>query len=464
MGKGVYSGYAKGPSVAKDGSIPGARPADGRPTRDEPATKGEVTKGDVANGVPAPAAPNYQAIYASAFRWAYQNYANFYYSQGFYRNLDLGQFYGDSLGRQVGSEYAFQTGRRDAFNELFFQAESNEYSQQAVNGYDSGFQNKYREYMTNPQPAFEFVDVVGEVDDGIIQPNENFSVRVRVKNYGAVATRFTAQLAGNVTDVKGFTLNAPALSSQVITSPIAARVATASGSNARVVLQVAGRELPISQYVTDQVTPTAITYEASIPAGLVKVTVTVVNHSNKKSYDGVKVNLNDNFGHKLEQNVGFLEAGQTLPVTFTVSELDPLALIDGRVTVQSQTLLGATVVGTQQAQISSSNASYDLAKYFDLLVQDGAKQDKISLVHERLVSIIDAETDEISDNKYSDQDDDYTTVLYSVRAIYKSHAQSTTAKRAFSKLANDFRKHNHIGGLRFQQKSRFKKAVNEIGS
>ena len=452
LGRGIYSGYKRGdgptrsdvsrgvdaqatapapaPSDTRAADTRGGQPGNG-PVRGQPSSAPTAPLPQAP--VPPAPEPDLQDIYARSFRQAYAGYSNYYYSVGFYRNLDLGQFYGETVGRQLGTQYAFQVGRRDAFNEQFFQTESNLYLQYAVSGFDSGFKNKYQEFISSPQPAFELVDVVGEVDDGIIQPNEKVAVTIRVKNYGGVGTQFAAQLAGNVSEVKGFNLQAPALSSQVITSPIAARVASSSGSNARVVLQVAGREIPISQYVTDQVTPTHIAYDASIPNGLVKVTVMVQNHSKKKSYDVVKVNLSDAFNHILSQNVGFLEAGETRPVTFTISDYDPLLLIDGKVSLQAQSFLGSLNVGTQSVTVQSMNRNLDLALTFDTLAQNPALAFRETSLQARLLSEVEAEATDANRSKY---DNDPETLIAQLVNVHEMHKQTAAAQTKYAALAD----------------------------
>jgi hypothetical protein len=432
LGKGVYGGYApKGPSVAKDGTVPGATKGDAGPGRPGPGTA--PTKGDVASGQAAPQEPNLQEIYSRAFRQAYATFSDYYYSQGFYRYIDIGQYDGVNQGRDIGTNFAYQTGRRDAFNNSFFQVESGIYTQNAVNGYDSGFNSKYNEYLNSAQPAFQLLEVVGEVDDGIIQPNERFAVRVLVKNYGGKGTSFPAQIAGNVTESQGFTVQAPALSAQEIVSPISARVAAASGNNASVVLQVAGRELPLNQYVTNQVTPTNISLDASIPSGIAKVTVTVVNHSRVKSYDVVKVNLVDSLNHTQSQNVGFLEAGQSAPVTFTISDYNPLDLIDGKVNLQAQSFLGSLNIGTQSVSVRSANPMLDLALAFDAAVQQATPSGFLQTIQSRIYSEIRTEALAQGTSDYNNTD---RTFLASLIKAKTSHAQSKDAQAKYSALAD----------------------------
>jgi len=225
------------------------------------------------------------------------------------------------IGAHVGRDYSGQQGFLSSFNSQFRNLERNAYNDGYQKGYERAYTDEYAHYRTTPIIRAELLDVVGLVDDGILQPGESAYAIYSIKNYGGVDGNLQARLQGaGIQSSSLSSIQIPTMSSQRFEDTRLVGVINPdlkSLSAAEIYISVTGGEqpqlLPVSRSVTHQVTLEGTAYETVTAAGVVKVKVSLLNRSPKiPTTDDVKVVVSDNDGHRVEKNFGRLKASELM--------------------------------------------------------------------------------------------------------------------------------------------------------
>ena len=396
---------------------------------------------------PAPAAPqpiyttyNLKQIYQDSFIRSYSQFASYYYNDAYNDILNDGTNAGYYAGAQVGEKLAFQTGIVNAYNAQFRQREGSAFVIGAGNlpGYNASFNaqfaTEYTNYATHPQIGVDSFSIVGIRNDGIVEPNEAITASYTVHNYGGVDATLPVTLEGDVTGAAQASVVVTKLTTSHQSGSLGATIAStvASQSNANVVLDVNGSRIPLVQYVTNQIIPSPGTFVADMPHGTVAVTLPLQNVSTANSYDTIKYVVTDNVGHSQTFAVGFLAGGQTYNIPMNDAGLNPLDLIDAKITIQVQAILGSVVVGQATMAIPSNDRYNMIAQAFEVAAQgtDTALQAALS---DRIYSTLMVEAPKYGplDNYSKDQG----SLILAIVQLKKSHPQNATTLAAYKALA-----------------------------
>ncbi len=451
------------------------RPIDTKPQYEALGTDTvQVTVQNPKPGEPATRTETIQLkeIFRKSFVNAYGWYVNYYFSQNFYTQLDLGQRVGESIGKQVGLRYARESGQVKSFNEKFQRDERAAYEAVFTNAYRNGFLNTFRDYASNPKPEVDGFDIIGELDDGILQPGERIAVAFRIKNYGKIATSGSAYLEGVQNPLSSKEIQIPALSSTLVRTDYIGTISTSvqNSANLNIGLTVSGKGFGAftvlqNARVMRQVTPLAIEIKTLAPTGQAIVSYSVKNHSRLNSSASVRVVLRDSLGRTLEENLGLIGGNQTATAQFQLDGYSPLDLIRGSgIIVRGQMFLGDLVVGELGGTVISQDPVADLARAFAIQSQDATRSDLVRALQTELVDRITGETANIERKGYERQGD--STYLQQTLNAYRSRTQNALARESYASLARALwparKAFTNFIGIKSCNRKFFESAVKEL--
>ncbi len=411
-------------------------------------------------------------IFRKSFVNAYGWYVNYYFSQNFYTQLDLGQRVGESIGKQVGYRYARESGQVKGFNEKFQRDERAAYEAVFEGAYRSSFATTFRDYATHSKPEVDSFDIIGELDDGILQPGERIAVSFRVKNYGKVSTEGKAYLEGVQNALYSKEISLPALRSTQVRTDFIGSISTSVQDSAilNIGLTVSGNGFGAftvlqSARVMRQVTPMGIDVKTLAPTGQAIVSYSVKNHSRLNSSASVRVVLRDSTGRVLEENLGIVAGNQTATAQFQLDGYSPLDLIRGPgVTVRGQMFLGDLVIGELGATVLSQNPVADLARAFAEQSQDPARAELVRALQAELIERITGETENMERQGYDRQGD--ATYLQQALNAYRAKNNNPVAREAYSTLARALwparKAFTNFIGIKSCNRKFFESAVREL--
>lgn len=380
-------------------------------------------------------------IFRKSFINAYGWYVNYYFSQNFYTNLDEGQRVGESIGKQVGLRYAREAGLVQSFNDKFKRDERAAYEGVYADAYLRGFQQTFMDYSNNPKPEVDNFELIGELDDGILQPGERLAVSFRVKNYGKPGTTGTATLEGVRDAVASRDIQMPGLRTTVVRTDFMGSVPSDVQASAllNIGLTLSGQGFGAftvlqNARVTRQVTPLGIEIRPMASTGEAIVLISVKNNSRLNSAASVRVVLQDNRGKVLDENLGIIRGNQVATAQFELGGYSPLDLIRGPgVQVRGQMYLGDLAVGELSGTILSQNPVRDLAQAYAEQSQDASRVNLSRAIQTELVSAIEGEAKQIERKGYDRLGDG--TYLQQTLNAFRGRSQSMAAKEAYSSLA-----------------------------
>ena len=416
-------------------------PGTGGPTGPTAPTTPTTPTAPTGSVGPQPIYTNYdlKQIYQQAFIQSYENIAPFYYNNSYNDLLDDGTNAGAYVGTQVGQRLAFQTGLVTAYTSQFRQRENNAFyfGTPSLPGYQAAFKNafdaEYLNYATHPQIGVDSFSIAGVRDDGIVEPGEGITASFIVRNYGGVDATLPITLGGDVSGAKATVIVAPKLKTLRQNGSLTANISStvASQSNANVVLNIGDKRIPLSQYVTRQVTSGAANYSADYAHGTISVSLPIKNVSRVNSYDTVKVIVTDSLGRSQTLPIGFLAGGQEWSTPVNLTGFDQLDMIDGKITVQMQALLGSVTVGSATVIVSTNDRLNLIASAFEVIAQGTDEALKTKIVN-RIYSDVKDEAVNAGVSEYNNIDS-LITALVSAKS---SHLQTATTIAAYSKLAD----------------------------
>lgn len=317
---------------------------------------------------------NLQSVFHSAFREAYKYYVEYYFAKNFKINVTVGQLMGKVVGMELGKRVSFGRGLVNGFNKKFEESARTTYANAYKGAYMNSFNLTFDDYSKNPKLEFlalkssTFMELMGMDDDGVVQPGEYFSLKFRMKNAGGVGANLVGSLNGDVLNAKAITGNINQISTKNFdTIQPVGQIDTRleSGTNADLRLQVNGAQTALSQYVTKLVKIVeAPTFAADTLKGSVTVSVAVKNVSKVVTPASVTAKVLVDGREVSVQNVGILVAGQTATPGLTISNIDPMTLINGQLKATVVLVLGDTVLEQKEMIIMSKNRTKDLVSYY----------------------------------------------------------------------------------------------------
>jgi hypothetical protein len=312
---------------------------------------------------------DFKTIWRDAFVSSYAYYANYFFSKSFHENVDMGQLNGEAIGVQVGKRIARTRGLQVAFDAKFKESSQSSYRGSFTEAYTSSFQTTFADYSRNPKLSIELIEVVGADNDGIIQPGERIGVKFKVVNAGGVGTQLNVSLTGDVQDTSVENrLNINALSAREFTTDYIATVDSRlrPRDTARLVLNVNGLQAQYGQTVNQLVEISGQKLSLSINNGTGTITVSATNVSTVTTPGVVSAELKLN-GRTTQAIAGNLAAGATQDMLLNFSGLDPLNLIQSKMTAYVSVKHNDKVVESVQLELGSANRDLDLVSYFDAI-------------------------------------------------------------------------------------------------
>ncbi len=413
-------------------------------------------------------------IFRKSFVNAYGWYVNYYFSQNFYTQLDLGQRVGESIGKQVGIRYARESGEVKAFNQKFQRDERVAYDSVFENAYRNAFSTTFNDYSNNPKPEVDGFEIIGEVDDGILQPGERVAVSFRIKNYGKIATQGNAYLEGVQNGVSSREIAMPPLRSTPVRTDFLGSISSSVQNTAtlNIGLTLSGKGFGAftvlqNARVMRQVTPLGIEVKTLAPTGQAIVSYSVKNNSRLSSSASVRIILRDSTGRVLEENLGIIAGNQTATAQFQLDGYSPLELIRGPgITVRGQMFLGELVIGELGGTVLSQNPVADLARAFAEQAQDASRSELVRALQTELVERITGETTNLERRGYERQGD--STYLQQTLNAYRGKSQNAVAREAYSSLARTLwpvrKAFTNFIGIKSCNRKFFESAVKELNA
>lgn len=395
---------------------------------------------DPATGLPY----DLQAVFRQAFVGSYGYYISYYFSRTFHENLEQGALEGEMVGTQIGKRLANYVGMERAFNKKFKDSSAASFRDAFVGAYTGGFNTTFQDYATSPKLSISFDSIVGSVNDGIIQPGEVFSAKFTVKNVGGVGTPLNASVTGDVESPKTASFQIGRLMSQSFTAADIAQIDSRLRPNdrARILLHVNGLTDDLAQTVYKMMQITGSRQRLDINAGSGEVYATVTNMSTVQTPGLVTVALKLNGRDVITQQVGHVQAGDSVEVVLPFSNVDSFSFINGEVKATVVLAMNGTQTDIGELKLAAANREEGLASYFNALANGKGyvpsnqdRSDRLAEVAKVVAQINDQETrDHRSGSNLFKHNPDALMVGKLVR-VYRSAVQSTEAKEAYYNLA-----------------------------
>lgn len=389
---------------------------------------------------------DFQDLFRSIFSKSYMHFARYAFSRNFNDALDLGYFHGEDTGLEVGAEIARARGLQNAFDQEFRVRSINSYKDQFHRSYADSFKATYADYRDNAKVSIELLEVIGEVNDGIIQPGEKVALKFKVLNAGGKSSELRISAQGDVINGSSELKRIDALQSTTLTTGLIATVDPRLGNRARanVVLNVNGMTDSIGTNVSFLVQLTGQSASLNTLRGSALVNVTAENVSTVATGRAIKAVLT--IGGKTFEAAGTnLEPGQVQKLVIDVQGIDPYSLITATVNGQLQLKLADQQIEARAVNLSSNNRNADAIEYFDQLANSrgfipagvgaGTQTQKVL---ELLTSLNDNDTDRNSGrggfNMY--RKDAGSTIAGQIRDTKVKREQSEQAKGQYARLGN----------------------------
>ncbi len=317
---------------------------------------------------------DYQEVFQDAFKNSYSYYVNYYYSINFHSELENGQLHGEAFGIQAGKRVARDKGLAEAFNKKFKESSKLSYADAFRNAYNDAFRATYQDFSNNPKLSLRLVDVVGTINDGVLQAGEEFTVVFKVTNAGGVSSSLRASTYGDIIEGKNQSFNIGKLSKQTFVSKVIGRTDPRLKPRERAVihLNVNGLTDSINETINNLVEFLGASYDADVVQGSGALVVKTKNISTVAAPTNIVATLKQG-GTVINTVYGkVLAAGETESLRLTFDNIDPLELIMNGVSFSAEITFGRAVVDRVSLTIKSSDRDNDLIDYFIQLVNNNA--------------------------------------------------------------------------------------------
>lgn len=389
---------------------------------------------------------NFQDLFQSIFTKGYMHFARYSFSRNFNESLNLGFIHGEDSGLEIGAEVARARGLQEAFDQEFRVRSINSYKDQFHKSYADSFQANYADYKNNAKLSIELLELIGEDNDGIIQPGEKVAMKFKVVNAGGKGSDLKVKAEGDIVNGSSEQTNIAALKSKVFTTGLIATVDPRLGNRARasVVLNVNGMTDSIGTNVSFLVQMTGQSASLNALRGSALVNVTAENVATVSTPRAIKATLTI-AGKSFEAVGTTLEPGQVQKLAIDVQGLDPYALLTTNLSGQLVLKLGDQQIESRVVSLGSTDRTNDSVEYFDQLANNRAvipagigagTQTQKTL--ELLVSLNDNETDRNSGRGGSNmyRKDAQSTIVGKIRDTKLKREQIAQAKLQYSRLGN----------------------------
>lgn len=389
---------------------------------------------------------DFQDLFRSIFAKSYMHQARYAFSRAFNEALDLGFWHGEDTGLEIGAEIARARGLQNAFDQEFRIRSVNSYKDQFHRSYADSFQATYADYRDNAKLSIELLEVIGETNDGIIQPGERVAMKFKVRNAGGKGSDLRVSAQGDIINGSQEQKRIESLKENVYTTGLIATVDPRLGNRARasVVLNVNGMTDSVGTNVSYLVQLTGQSASLNALRGSAMINVTAENVSTVATGRAVKAVLTIG-GKTFEATGTTLEPGQVQKLAIDVQGLDPYALITTNLSGNLQLKLADQQIEARSVSLGSNNRTADAVEYFDQLansrgyvpngIGNGTQTQKVL---ELIVSLNDSETDRNSGrggfNMY--RKDAQNTIVGQIRDTKLKREQSVEAKGQYARLGN----------------------------
>lgn len=359
-----------GPRPGGGNGGPGPRPT---PTPAPTQTPNPVPSPAPSTPVPPPApVVNYQAIFQENFVMAYNHYASFFYTRGYYSMIDDGQRDGETVGYNIGSDIAWQKGLARGFDMRYQDASRNAYLMNFAKAYATNFADTYNYYKNNSILTLNFMGIAGNEEDGIIQPGEEFRVKFKVTNVGGKAAPLTYSVLGDVADTKTFTSSIDGISTKVINSDLIGSIDNRldDGSSAKIALEVNGMKEQMWQKIQRPIEFYNVDQNFSVLTGTGSFNITLENVATVSLNGKITLEL------KLAGNVvktvvaQSMNPGEKKSYILDFSNIDPLTWINSTIPAEILLKYNDAIFGAKAYTLTASSDTSLLSTYFDNLIND----------------------------------------------------------------------------------------------
>lgn len=335
--------------------------------------------------VPAPVV-DYQGIFKEAFIQAYSHFAPYFYSHNYYENIDEGQRDGELTGFTIGSEIAHKKGLARGFDVRYMNASRLAYIQAFGQSFTKGFSDTFNYYKTNTILSLNFLGIVGNENDGVVQPGEDFSVRFKVINVGGVSSSLNYTVNGDVINPQSLTNSIAPISSKIINSNTIGEIdpSLEDGSNAKITLQVNELKEQMWQKIQRPIEFADYNSNYSILTGSGLFNIDLVNIASV-DLNG-KITLDLKIAGVIVKTViaSAMKSGDRKSYSLDFSGIDPLTWINSTIPVEIDLKYNDMLFGMKSFTLSGGSDINLLASYFDLLANDKGTVPKGKSVADRL--------------------------------------------------------------------------------
>ena len=384
-------------------------------------------------------------LYEVVFEMNYQHWANHYFSQSFQQQLFVGQQAGETLGKEIGSEIAREKGLEKVFNERFVAEGSAAYQNAYGDAYTNTFYDTYEDYANHPHVELKIIQVIGAVDDGIIQPGEPFQLEYSLTNIGGASAAVNPKVSGSVQNAQAQTAERIlGLTSEQRTTPVIASIDPRLKARDKATIQLStdkDTRASIEQVVNHLVEIVATKIDINALTGAGQVVITAKNLTTKPTTGDVSATLTID-EQSISIAVGKISAGKTKKLRLEVNDLNPLTIIDGKQRGSVTLFHKNDALDTQSIDIRSKAPEADLVKYFDQVVNaKGVIPSGVTMpdhIDATIALIIAKNTLQVTqhaDGKNVYKKHPEQTYVGMLAETFSSHGQSEFSNNAYDRLA-----------------------------
>ena len=222
----------------------------------------------------------------------------------------------------------------------------------------------------------QFVRLVGQVDDGIIQPGEKINGVFTLTNIGGVPSKVEVLLTGNVENAKVTKLtDIKRLSSSEWRTGFIAQIdpRLQPRDEAEVTIVINGKiKDSIKQTVNRLVEITDQEVNINVLDGSGEIILQAKNLTTSGTKGRVSGQLNI-AGQTINADIGNLGAGQSKRIVLKFSDVDPLLILKGELKAEVAVLHQQEQMEQRTLDIVSEDPLGDLVTYFDQLANGKGK-------------------------------------------------------------------------------------------
>jgi hypothetical protein len=309
--------------------------------------------------------------------------------------FELGYEDGWAYGGFVRDELDFRRGYAAGFEQAFADGAFTEFHRAYPVEYEHEYRIAFEDWAGNPKPEVAALSLGDADGDGVFQPGETILVDYEIVNYGGCGGDVAATLDGQGLEGPVRTIIAlPARASVVSSEPVRIRIdrATPSRTRTEVALRV-GRHVGTAGLTVAfplQLERQGPRIERDDLAGELFVDVRVINVSRRPTAGSVELTVSTWPGRRDVRALGVIEPQGTSVATFTVSGLDPLDLMAGRVSTELRILRDGSLHDEARHLVRDTvrdMRNRDLLRYLVALAADAGSSPEDAVEARRLMLV-----------------------------------------------------------------------------